>query len=98
MEKCEGSRQIPWAEIIKKARVKKVSSKTAKRELAEAGFPVASRPNRQKSHRSIEHIQERCEVSRRWRFLPWRYFIKDIDLISDSPSPPARPHGEDRKP
>ena len=47
---CSGGREVPWTEVIHKARVKRVHPTTAKRSLVRAGIPVASRRCREKPH------------------------------------------------
>ena len=46
VEKSDGDREVPWAEVIKKARVKPVHPTTAGLALVDAGIPVASRAPR----------------------------------------------------
>ena len=84
VDKYEGAREVPWAEVIKKARVKKVHPTTARRSLQNAGIPVASRRNREKPQRKAEHIQERLETCGRWRFLPKDFFAEQVDVILDN--------------
>ena len=61
IDKCEGTREVHWDEVIKKARVKPVHPTTAKRSLVDAGIPVATRRNRDKPQRKKEHVVERWE-------------------------------------
>ena len=84
VEKCDGDREVPWEEIIKKARIKKVHPTTAKKALTDAGIAVASRPPREKPERDAEHDEERMEKCRKWRFLPDDYFSDKVDLIIDN--------------
>ena len=84
VSKSNGEREVRWSEIIKKARVKAVHPATAKKSLQRAGIPVAARRPREKPSRKSEHIDERAEVCRRWRYLPNNYFNEEIDLIIDN--------------
>ena len=81
--KAKGEKEVTWAETIKKARVKQVDPTTAKRSLVRAGIPVARRRPREKPQRKSEHIEERTEITRRWRYYPNDYFSKNVDLIWD---------------
>ena len=84
VKKNKGQFEVPWDEIIKKARVKKVHATTARHALVNAGIAVARRPCREKPQRNQEHMEERAETCRRWRFLPDTYFNDDVDLIIDN--------------
>jgi len=47
-KKTKGEVEVHWADIIKKAKVPKVSPSTARRSLRKAGIPVAARTPREK--------------------------------------------------
>ena len=79
-----GEVEVTWRDIIKKARVSHVHPTTAKRSLARAGITVASRRPREKPQRVEEHIAERREACRRWRFLPNNFFSEKVELIIDN--------------
>jgi hypothetical protein len=80
VKKCDGDREVPWHEVIKKARVTKVDPTTAKRALVDAGIDVASRRPREKPERKAEHIEERIMKCGKWRFLRKDYFSEKVDL------------------
>ena len=84
IDKCEGTREVHWDEVIKKARVKPVHPTTAKRSLVDAGIPVATRRNRDKPQRKKEHVVERWEKCGRWRFLRKTHFVDTADLVIDN--------------
>jgi len=84
VKKCDGDREVPWHEVIKKARVTKVDPTTAKRALVDAGIDVASRRPREKPERKAEHIEERIMKCGKWRFLRKDYFSEKVDLIIDN--------------
>ena len=84
VKKCDGDREVPWHEVIKKARVTKVDPTTAKRALVDAGIDVASRRPREKQERKAEHIEERIMKCGKWRFLRKDYFSEKVDLIIDN--------------
>ena len=84
VDKCKGTREVHWPEVIKKARVTKVHQSTAKKSLARAGIPVATRRNREKPERRQEHIDERMEKCGKWRYLADNYFSDTADLIMDN--------------
>ena len=84
IKKVDGRREVTWREVMRKARVCPVHPTTAKRALAAAGINIAARAPRQKPQRKGEHLEERMEVCRRWRYLPSDYFFRKVSFIIDN--------------
>ena len=74
VEKCDGDREVPWAEVIKKACVKCIHHTAVEQASVDAGISVASRALCGDPQHKAEHDEERTETCRKWRFLPNDYF------------------------
>ena len=83
-KKVKGDREVPWEEVIRKARGPKVHPSTAARRLMEAGYDVKWRRPREKPLREREHLEERKFLCDRFRRLPKSHWSSKVDLIMDN--------------
>ena len=79
-----GEREVHWKEIMKQARVTKAHPTTTARAFIREGIPVARRVPRHKPLRGPEHLLEREQQCKRWKFLSRNYFTDKVDLIMDN--------------
>jgi hypothetical protein len=83
-KKAAGEKEVHWKDIIKQARVPKVTSKTARRNFKEAGLPVVARAPREKPFRNEEVKAERVTKCRKFARQPPSYFTNTVDGIWDN--------------
>ena len=81
--KADGSREITWEEVIRKARVPKGDVSTASKRMKEA-FGIKRRTPRLKPSRSDMDEAERMRICNRLRKLPERHWTKSICLVMDN--------------
>ena len=84
IQQSKGEYEVHWADIIKKARVPEADATTAARAFAREGMSVSWRKPREKPLRGKEHVLERKETCRRWRFHTRAYWTDSVDLIIDN--------------
>ena len=83
IEKANNEGEVHWGNVLRKARVR-VHASTAARSFEAEGIDVKWRRPREKPQREAEHVEERMEICRRWRFLPRNFFTDRVDLIMDN--------------
>ena len=79
-----GDREVHWKEIVKQARVAKAHPTTTARAFTREGIAVARRVPRHKPLRGPEHLQEREQQCKQWKYLSRTYFTDKVDLIMDN--------------
>ena len=81
--KIGGKREVHWDEVIEKAGMN-VSPSAVREAFQREGINVKWRRPREKPQKAPEHLAERTELCRRWRFLPNDHFVDGVDMIIDN--------------
>jgi hypothetical protein len=84
IKQAAGQKEVHWADVIKRARVPKCTSTTAKKALEDCGLPIAWRTPRQKPVRSAPVRRARVKHCKTWAKKGTSYFTKEIDLYMDN--------------
>ena len=86
IKKANGEKEVAWEQILKVAKVPKVTPTTAKANLQDAGFDVARRNPRFKPMRTADHEEERVEICTKWARRPAEYWTDSVDMVIDNKS------------
>jgi hypothetical protein len=84
IKKADKQREVVWGQVIKKARVPKVTAATASKSMRAAGYDVKWRKPREKPLRDDAAEKEREEWGKAWQKKPASYWADDLDLIQDN--------------
>ena len=81
---AKGQREVHWADVMRKARVRGVDPTTAARALKAMVPGLQWRSPRQKPALSNEHKAERRAVCADWLELPTTFFTRRVDMVIDN--------------
>ena len=84
IKKADKQKEVVWEEVIKKARVPKVTATTASKSMSDAGYDVKWRKPREKPLRDKAAEKEREVVCKAWQKKPASWWADDLDLIQDN--------------